>query len=148
MNEEHTKKLYKDFPNLYKQHNLSMQETCMCWGFECGDGWFDLIYDLSKKIVKLDPKVEAEQVKEKFGSLRYYINRNKNDKVFKLIDEYEKKSGKICENCGKRGKPRCISGWFSTLCNKCCKEKKEKSNAKDTYKEDKKYIPTRISVRV
>ena len=70
MNKRNTEKLYKDFPELYKQHSWSMQDTCMCWGFECDDGWFDLIYQLSKDIVeKSKNKIQAIQVKEKFGGI-------------------------------------------------------------------------------
>lgn len=69
MNVKNTKKLYNDFPKLYKGHKKSIRESLMPFGFMCEDGWFDLIYNLSKEITKLDPKgeVEAVEVKEKFG---------------------------------------------------------------------------------
>ena len=117
MNNKNTKKLYKDFQKLYRQHKLSIQESCMPWGFECGDGWFDLIYDLSKKISKVDQDCEATQVKEKFGTLRFYVQSG-SDKVYSLIDKAEKKSEKTCENCGKPGKLSTI-GWYSVRCKKC-----------------------------
>ena len=50
MNEELDKKLVKAFPLLYGDRNAPMQSTAMCWGFSCGDGWFDLIWDLSSKL--------------------------------------------------------------------------------------------------
>lgn len=62
MKDELENKLVKEFPNLYKQTSLSPQETCMCWGFCCGDGWEKIIYNLSKKITELVPNVEAVQV--------------------------------------------------------------------------------------
>ena len=67
MNKELTEKLYHGFPKLYRQHSLSKSETSMCWGFSCGDGWFDLIYQLSKKLSAAYPDIEAVQVKQKFG---------------------------------------------------------------------------------
>ena len=46
MNEALTKKLLDDFPRLFRnRHETSMQR-----GFECGNGWFDLIYQLSRDI--------------------------------------------------------------------------------------------------
>lgn len=112
-------KLYNDFPNLYRQRNLSIQESCMPWGFECGDGWFDIIYQLSKNITDLDPDVQAVQVKEKWGELRFYINGGTNE-VYDLIDEATELSLKTCEECGTRENVTTNDcGWVSTLCDKC-----------------------------
>ena len=72
MRKELTEKLYNDFPDLYEQRAWSIQESCMPWGFECGDGWYDLIYQLSKDLMATCDKVRAVQVKEKFGGLRFY----------------------------------------------------------------------------
>lgn len=128
MNKEHTIKLLTNFPNLYKQHSLLMTQTCMCWGFDCEDGWFDLIYNLSQKITELDPNVEAVQVKEKFATLHFYtggVSVETADAIWKLIDEAEDESGTICEVCGtKENVSQNESGWISTLCNKCRGEKK------------------------
>jgi len=121
MNIENTKKLLADFPDLYKQHKLPITHTCMCWGFETGDGWFDIIYNLSKKISKIAPQCEAAQVKEKFGSLRFYTD-NSTDEVEKLIDEAEKESYKTCEFCGSKEDVFQTEGWISTICIKCNKE--------------------------
>jgi hypothetical protein len=43
MKEELQSKLYADFPELFKEKDLPMTETCMCWGIECGDGWEPVI---------------------------------------------------------------------------------------------------------
>lgn len=126
------KKLQKEFPNLYIDLYGSVDQTCMAWGFECGDGWFDLIYDLSKKLEKLileipeeaRNKYGASQVKEKFGELRFYLKAG-TDEMFELCDEAEDKSGTICEKCGAPGKIRNQRGWLSCLCEDCF-SKKEK----------------------
>jgi hypothetical protein len=117
------KKLYESFPKLYRQKDLSIQESCMPWGIETGSGWFKLIYDLSKKISEIAPECEAVQVKEKYGTLRFYVN-GYNDDVETLIDEYEKLSAKTCEICGdtKTAKQR-GKAWISTICNKCARDK-------------------------
>ena len=122
MNKENTEKLLKDFPNLYRQYYLPMDQTCMCWGIETSDGWFELIYDLSKKLSKVSPECEASQVKEKFARLRFYVD-NCNEEGHKLIDEAERKSGTICEECGKPGKVREDLGWVRTLCDEHYDEK-------------------------
>ena len=124
MKKENTEKLLKDFPKLYRQHSLPMTETCMCWGFDCGDGWFDVIYDLSKEITKIDPNVEAVQVKEKFGGLRFYIGGVSNkthDAVYEAVYKAEERAERTCEVCGKPGK---ITGtfWLKALCKECNKK--------------------------
>ena len=122
MNEENTKTLLKDFPKLYKQHKAPMTETCMCWGFDCDDGWFDLIYELSQKLVLASPTTEATQVKEKFGGLRFYYS-SATQEGCNLIHNAEIKSEHICEECGKKGKLREDMPWIKTLCWKHYKEK-------------------------
>ena len=123
MNKENTKYLLEKYPNLYCQHSLPMTQTSMCWLFECSDGWFQIIYDLSKKITELDPDVQACQVKEKFGGLRFYVDSG-SDEVYKLIGEAEEESYKTCEKCGtKENVSRTKTGWIITLCDKCRKER-------------------------
>jgi len=125
MNKEHTKELLKDFPSLYKQYKLPPRETCMCWGFDCKDGWFNIIHDLSQKIVLTDPECEATQVKQKGGGLRFYVTPTKKE-VHDLIRKAEEKSFNICEVCGNKGKLRLDLGWIQTLCNKHYKQNNNK----------------------
>lgn len=121
MKKELEDKLYNDFPFLYDRKLL--------WGFECHDGWFDLIYDLSSKIEPLiqewikenDNEEEhptAVQVKQKFASLRFYMSSGTKE-IYDLIDEAEKKSFTTCEDCGSSdGKVR-GGGWITVLCDEC-----------------------------
>jgi len=131
MREDLDKKLCEAFPILYQQRNMNMSQTCMCWGFECSDGWFDLIWNLSEKLENINKSlpsdsdlfVVAVQVKEKFGTLRFYtggIPSSVSDEVGKFINEAETASEKTCEECGKDGKSR-TGGWVKTLCNDCYK---------------------------
>ena len=127
MNEKLDKKLVDNFPLLYSDRHSPMQSTCMCWGFECGDGWFDIIWDLSSRLEPLIKKImteeplllppKASQVKEKYGSLRFYMTRG-SDEIFHLIERAEELSSKTCEECGDYGEER-GGGWIRTLCLKC-----------------------------
>ena len=131
MREELDKKLCEAFPILYQQRNMNMSQTAMCWGFSHGDGWFDLIWNLSEKLENINKSlpsdgdlfVVATQVKEKFGTLRFYtggIPSSVSEEVYKLINEAESISGVTCEECGKDGKSR-TGGWVKTLCDDCVK---------------------------
>lgn len=126
MNAENTKKLYDAFPDLYRGHNKSMQESLMCFGFEHNNGWFDIVYDLSAKITAYAKEkgldVEVVQVKEKFASLRFYIDGG-DDTILKMIDDAERRSAVTCEDCGAPGKLVRRGGWFATLCNLCAFER-------------------------
>lgn len=89
-------------------------------GIAIGPGWFDLLNSACRLMQShLDWKPEvtqvtADQVKEKFGSLRFYYSGG---------DEYcagvaamaEHMSGLTCEVCGAPGKTD-GKGWVSTLC--------------------------------
>ena len=50
MNRELTQRLVKRFPVLYQDYHSPMTQTCMCWGFDHGDGWFEIIWQLSLAI--------------------------------------------------------------------------------------------------
>jgi hypothetical protein len=128
MNKENSKKLFDRFEFFHPE--LSPAENLMCFGFECSDGWFDLIWKLCENIEtslkgQTDwnptiPPFRVIQVKEKFGGLRFYTNWG-NDEIFKHINEAESKSHKTCEMCGKFGKVR-RDGWVKTLCDECAKD--------------------------
>jgi len=130
MKKELQDKLYLEFPKLFKQKGLSMRETCMCWGIETGDGWFQLIKDTCTKLQfqidnKIIPQIEFTQVKEKFGGLRIYFTPY-NEKAQKILDKAENYSFKICEICGStEGVTQNKRGWILTLCSECRKRKQK-----------------------
>lgn len=138
MKQELQDKLYRQYPKIFKQKDLSMQETCMCWGIDCGDGWYDLIECLCQvidnwmyneeyraKYEKREPcaPIEATQVKEKFGGLRFYTNNISNE-VSGAISMAEHMSYKICEYCGSTKNVSQTKGWVITLCEKCMLKRK------------------------
>lgn len=116
--------LCKNYPKIFADRNLSMTETAMCWGFEHGDGWFNIInqlcgniqhhIDWKTKTGKVVPQVVAEQVKEKFGTLRFYY-RGGDDYIRGLVSMAESMSGVTCEQCGAPGTTD-GQGWISTRC--------------------------------
>ncbi len=126
MNDKNTKYLYVKYPEIFRQHTLPMQETCMCWDFCCGDGWFELIDALCNHITSMcknnDWKIpEALQVKEKYGGLRFYIDGvdyRASETVMGGIEFAEALSYRICESCGRKGEPN-NKGLIRTLCSKC-----------------------------
>lgn len=150
MKAELQNKLYSKYPKIFGQKDLPMNQTAMCWGIDCGDGWFWLLDNLCNSIqryvdsrndgVRIRNKarkegrvegdriistteeeewqVEAAQVKEKFGSLRFYINGG-DDEIYGMINLAEHLSWHICENCGSIENIKHTTGWISTLCSKC-----------------------------
>jgi hypothetical protein len=127
MNEINTKKLLEKYPKIFIQHSKPMTETCMCWLFECGDGWFKII-DLLCEMLQWDidhnkhPQIEASQVKEKFGSLRFYVNGS-DDKQDGMIDYVCALSNYVCEHCGSMEDVTQTKGWITTICKKCLDKK-------------------------
>lgn len=35
--------LFKKYPKIFRQKDLSIRESCMAWGIDVGDGWYNLI---------------------------------------------------------------------------------------------------------
>jgi hypothetical protein len=56
------------------------------------------------------------QVKEKFGTLRFYVNESVSTEMSAYIQFAESMSGKTCEICGSPGTVR-NGGWLKTLCD-------------------------------
>ncbi len=121
MREDLDLKLCADFPLLYGDRNANMQSTCMCWGFP-GDGWEPLIRRLSEKIegaiLAMSEKrrefYRASQVKEKYGTLRFYMSASTNE-MEAWISEAEDESARTCEECGAPGELR-GKHWHYTAC--------------------------------
>jgi hypothetical protein len=172
MNEALDEALTVKYPKIFRNRFGSMRETCMCWGFECGDGWYNIIDKLCANIqhhinhtrkqrldallynralsramkgdfstfnrltkwqqkwidealadpepqLKVVPEacsqVVAMQVKEKFGTLRFYYSGG-DDYVRGLENMAESMSAVTCEECGSPGVVR-KGGWIRVLCD-------------------------------
>lgn len=91
--------------------------------FECKEGWSEIIYDmchLIQYVVDTDPlceQVVAIQVKEKFGSLRFYYYGG-NARVRNLVEAYSHKTKTICEVCGSEGTMLKEDYWLRVRCDK------------------------------
>ncbi|MBN3854036.1 hypothetical protein G3N59_11660 [Paraburkholderia sp. Ac-20340] len=90
------------------------------WGFECGDGWFDLLDALALNLQYATksagaPQVVAAQVKEKFGRLCFYTD-GADARQRAMIELAETMSSRICEVCGNRGTLTSANGWMMTRC--------------------------------
>ena len=115
MNRELSDKLYNEFSELYKSYRAFP---------EVGDGWYNLLRNLSLELYEALDKEEIEdisilQIKEKFGTLRYYASCTSN-KAEDIIQKYEDLSGDTCEDCGNVGDiAKQSGGWVRTICKSC-----------------------------
>lgn len=120
MSPELDKVLCEKYPKIFANRYGDPRSTLMCFGFECGDGWYDIIDTLCHHIQKhVDskelPQVVAVQVKEKFGTLRFYTG-SCDTTVNRLTYMAEDLSSKTCETCGNKGKLY-MNGWWYTACD-------------------------------
>ena len=122
MKQELEEKIFAAGPRLFRQKDLSCMETCMCWGIDCGDGWFALLLEVtrilewhnSNLVRDGKPPVEAAQVKEKYGGLRFYLD-NEDDFANGVIRLAELIAEKTCDVCGAPGIIR-EGGWLACRC--------------------------------
>lgn len=185
MRQELDELLCNKYPKIFRDRFAPMTETCMCWGFECGDGWFNILNQLCgniqhhidwsqknhdwdvkynamiskamagditdleeyykgyinaeermeetleqglKEVRPVIPQVVAEQVKEKFGTLRFYY-RGGDDIIDGMVRMAEAMSGVTCEECSAPAETH-GPGWIRTICQPCEDERnKERENA-------------------
>jgi hypothetical protein len=91
-------------------------------GFEVRPGWVPLVDALCRDLaaeLERCPVADfaVEQVKEKFGGLRFYVH-SATKAMEEMISKAEAESFRVCERCGAAGKPR-RGGWVRTLCEGC-----------------------------
>jgi hypothetical protein len=136
MRQELDKMLCEKYPKMMVNRHKNVQETTMCWGFECGDGWYNILNQLMSQIQhhidwKEDRKerfnqgdgcaqVTLDQVKEKFGTLRFYYTGG-DEAIRGMVHLAEAMSSVTCETCGNVGKFR-GKGWFYTSCDEHAKD--------------------------
>jgi hypothetical protein len=93
-------------------------------GRGCGsflpDGWAAIVTALNNDIRMIDPQYTIDQIKEKFGGLRYYITLSDNElgpEIYKLVREAEELSMETCDVCGQPGHRKTQSrGGIATRC--------------------------------
>ena len=193
MKPELDKQLCEKYPKIFKNRNASQIESCMYWGIDVSDGWYDIIdalcqaatytYTTAIMVDEADgkrlniapysyanettyhfeikpPQLVADQVKEKFGTLRFYYHTELEEKMSylketgkypeldKILERYynyfdgivhfaETLSERTCEVTGLKGEMHVtgggVSGWYKTL---NCEYAKN-----DPFCVDRNYIP-------
>ena len=148
MNEKLQNQLFDKYPKIFKRANLSDEDKTINLKITCRDGWYELIDDLCEQIqarvnlvnkqkslyLKKMPKsivpiqsqglvCEADQVKEKFGGLRFYV-KGGDDFIHGAISLAESFSYRICADCGSKKTTnnrtaRWSGDWRTARCNNC-----------------------------
>ena len=109
--------LQEKYPVLYGVRAIKINALPIKCGLSVGDGWFYLIDVLSELIVENNPAAVAAQIKEKFGTLRFYLRKYPKQLgyVFGLTNIAQSLSEIICEECGKHGAMYC-DDWVCVRC--------------------------------
>ena len=103
MDSQKTNELYEKFPHLYRERTAPLESSKMAWGFQCEDGWYKIIYEMSKKINKTSVEGEfapaiTEVSRNKDGTL-YVEARNLTPPVADIITTATEQSRLTCEFC-------------------------------------------------
>ena len=152
-NEEFDKFMCQKFPELFQDRNKPMSETCMCWGFDTGEGWNQILYDLCEKLDFIRSQTGIitvfDQIKEKFGGGRFYYHIEYDDKfpcklqdhireiwcnfISEAVDKAERESECTCGICGEQYFHDKISvgGWVYDTCKDCMLKDTGNSRFKD-----------------
>ena len=119
-------RLYKDFPELLNGVYI-----------ECNQGWAKILEDAFVELDTLrrrDVEIYIEQIKEKYGTLRLYLQGP--SEAQEIAQKAESLSTKTCEVCGERGFPQ-SGGWWRTLCVEHLTDQDTIAKAKQTLREEK-----------
>lgn len=148
--EEFDKYMCATYSDLFRDRTKPMNVTCMCWGFSIGPGWYFILDQLCKQVTEIQKvsglQVIFDQVKEKFGSARFYFHIDSSNNTLKSDDQVhmwcdiihnifskaENETDVTCENCGKSyyHEKINIGSWVYGQCKDCL------SKGKDGMKEE------------
>ncbi len=121
--ERFVEKLMSAYPQLFPKDadGKPREPDCHVW---CPVGWQPMVEELCANLCKIVEEknvvFQIEQIKEKFGGLRFYYfyKGDRVDEIADLIHEAEERSFKICEVTGEDGELRIKGkgyGWLKTL---------------------------------
>ena len=121
MNKQLEDVLRERFKKLLIIDDINSMSDFNLFGFQIGDGWFDIIYRafsrMQGRVDEHDILVGVTSVKEKYGTLRLYLATD--DTVLDdIAEEAERESETACEVCGMKGSKVRRMGWYNTLCEK------------------------------
>lgn len=101
--------------------------SCMSEGFACREGWYHLLDGLCSQLQHETDQLGASQlavtqVKQKFGTLRFYVSPAATPRQRGMIELAYTLSARICEICGAPGQWRgaeeaARGGYIATRCD-------------------------------
>lgn len=109
------------FDTLYDKYPRMFQQQPIDCGITCGAGWLNLVDGLCSSIEQYHadsgaPPIAVQQIKEKFGELRFYYTGG-DAQVRALVTAAKEVSITICEVCGVSGSAiQNDQGWWRTRC--------------------------------
>lgn len=157
MRKELEMKLAEEFAFLRRAETRQegrIENLFQAFGYECGDGWYELLRGLCGQIVSAYEEagqpvdIVIDQIKEKFGTLRFYYHFGGQDpgisaidflglgslrisqgdtplcrKIAEIVAKWEDVSATVCEKCGRPGQLRKDCPWIRTLCDSCSRNR-------------------------
>jgi hypothetical protein len=105
MNPELEQKLYFKYPLIFRDRTKDKTESCMFWGLEVGDGWYDLLDILCEALTHTyTSSINIDEEDGKRLSISPYIDRatGKNNYYFKIrapevvAVQVKEKFGELC----------------------------------------------------
>lgn len=131
MKKELELQLKSEFPKLLVEMHGDIKSTCMHFGCQCDDGWYNLIHSACLELQEWSDKnaqITVTTIKEKFGSLRIYfkgIDGKDVDysEVSNIIRKFEDASLNICEETSNPGKLRKRGYIYKTVSDEIMKSK-------------------------
>jgi len=128
----------KTYMEFFGDRRKPMTQTCMCWGFDIGKGWYETLADLCEMLFYIKRRtgigVNFVQIKEKYGSGRFYYDiitsklykkltkreaKMWQDMISEIVSRAEERVYYICAECGKDYFDKISTGWIYDKCGDC-----------------------------
>jgi hypothetical protein len=108
------------------------------FGFEVERGWINILGRLFDDIADIvrptGRKLHIRQIKEKFGTLRFYwsgpFDGQCFDRICEAVELAQFRSEATCEECGAPGALRNAGGWYAVRCDRHAARRSRKIEGK------------------
>jgi len=70
------------YPLIFKDRNADMRTTAMCWGLECGDGWYNIIDTLCGLLTS-----DYRQAKSRYDNIKDKVDQTQNEWSKKIVTQ-------------------------------------------------------------
>ena len=127
--------LYEAFPDLYRERDMTLQQSQMAWGIQCRGGWHSLLWDMSQSLTDLNQGITISEIRSCSGQL-IVTATPLTEEARSIVMRAQEAAPYTCEHCGySPAYLREAGAYMGTVaCGRCVRDKTRRRPSKNRPK--------------